>query len=1263
MADDLLKRIQILLVANTDKLESGMAKGEKVVGQAAKKMTSGFQGVTTEVKKTQDQVDSFTQTIIKHEVDVRNVAKSYDVAALAVKGLSALAAGVSIGSLTAFATNYVEKAAEIQRFAALIGESTHQLQFYAAGANVAGVSLEKFADINKDALDKLGDAMAGQGEMMDFFDQIAPKIGVTIDQFRELSGPEVIQKYFNGLRQANISHAETVKFMEQIANDGSLLIPMLENGGKGFDEWGRAAERAGAILSDSMLQDINEAKENVAILNLEWQGFQASLINEVIPVLELLKDNSDTVKAASAALGAYVGTQLVFSLGKATLAGYAKSKQLLEQTVVQYAAIQAEKTAAAQDLARAQTQAINTRSTLAQLQVEKALEIQRFKAQITEQGRTASITRMAELKKVESLVTKELTLSEEALTVARTRANAAQQAGMVAGRGLLSVLGGPVGLGLTVAGVAASYMLLRNNTADVSSTLDTQGQSVDELKKKWLQLNAIQRDSLALELQNSIEDLRVKFVVASSDLYSYIGHLEETGRVSETVARQLSDQYKEYSNGRITADQFYESIKAINGVTDSQVVKIRGLITEHQASKLAYEDVKRKRDALTNTTPDAVAAVNSEAEAIRKKNAELLKTKEIQQNANEENLKNQYFLNTVKASGNNQQAVEWAQFMQTFREQNKIGFTQTLTPEQRKIADEQFALQQKVKSVQEGITASARAQTKEIEKQQKILTVNAKVMAAAQKYNFAGLEQMYKIPQGTLSAIMMQESRGNPNAYNKVSKAAGAFQFLPGTAKDFGVSNRYSIEESAQGAAKYISHLLKHWNGDLEKAIRSYHAGPDNVKRGTKIGPVNNEYWENYKARMAYLNGSEGSLAKDFDRALQDETKAVSDAMKEQDRIREMYRNKWEQLEQTHTDNLSNIRNAFAHDKTTQDMLLQRENERHALAIEDWIQYEDRRVKEGIEANEKILRERQETFQAMNVPAGLISEMGMQARAKASMSQSEYSRWNINNEQQDGYSQLGGYLNDSNAAIRANELLTEQERYAQLEQVYRDYLESKNALSQQYAMQEQDLAKAQHQEQLQLWGSLVSQAQNTWGMITQSVKDSAGEQSTAYKVAFMAQQSFSFVSAIISAQLAAAQVAADASITFFGAKVAASKAMLAMGYANAGMIAAQTLSGIAHGGMDYVPAETTYLLDEGERVVSPKQNRDLTAFLNAEKENDTVSGGVHIQQTITFADGSANVDTRGQKQLAQGFQNMMEAHTRKEMRQGGMIYNFVKGVR
>ncbi|MGC4441968.1 hypothetical protein ABXW85_24190, partial [Streptococcus suis] len=63
--------------------------------------------------------------------------------------------------------------------------------------------------------------------------------------------------------------------------------------------------------------------------------------------------------------------------------------------------------------------------TLAAIAAEKALEVQRLKSQITEKGRTATLTRMAELKKIEAQVTRELAVAEEALAVAQSRSAAA----------------------------------------------------------------------------------------------------------------------------------------------------------------------------------------------------------------------------------------------------------------------------------------------------------------------------------------------------------------------------------------------------------------------------------------------------------------------------------------------------------------------------------------------------------------------------------------------------------------------------------------------------------------------------------------------------------------------------------------------------------------------------------------------------------------------------------------------------------------------
>lgn len=80
---------------------------------------------------------------------------------------------------------------------------------------------------------------------------------------------------------------------------------------------------------------------------------------------------------------------------------------------------------------------------------------------------------------------------------------------------------------------------------------------------------------------------------------------------------------------------------------------------------------------------------------------------------------------------------------------------------------------------------------------------------------------------------------------------------------------------------------------------------------------------------------------------------------------------------------------------------------------------------------------------------------------------------------------------------------------------------------------------------------------------------------------------------------------------------AATGAAAAAGFASGAATGAGLGAGIVHGGMDYIPKETTYFLDKGERVLSPGQNRDLTSFLDSEMSGNG-SYSIEIGQITLF---------------------------------------------
>jgi len=66
----------------------------------------------------------------------------------------------------------------------------------------------------------------------------------------------------------------------------------------------------------------------------------------------------------------------------------------------------------------------------------------------------------------------------------------------------------------------------------------------------------------------------------------------------------------------------------------------------------------------------------------------------------------------------------------------------------------------------------------------------------------ANLERKYNLPSGYLARTRQIESAGGKNTYNADSGAAGDFQFIPSTAKAYGLKNPYDFESAADAAAR-----------------------------------------------------------------------------------------------------------------------------------------------------------------------------------------------------------------------------------------------------------------------------------------------------------------------------------------------------------------------------------------------------------------------------------------------------------------------------
>lgn len=90
--------------------------------------------------------------------------------------------------------------------------------------------------------------------------------------------------------------------------------------------------------------------------------------------------------------------------------------------------------------------------------------------------------------------------------------------------------------------------------------------------------------------------------------------------------------------------------------------------------------------------------------------------------------------------------------------------------------------------------------------------------------------EKYSLPAKLIKSMIKQESNFNPRAVSSKG-AKGLMQLMPETAGLLGVKNVFNPEENIDAGVKYLKMMSNRFDGNLEKALAAYNAGPEAVKK------------------------------------------------------------------------------------------------------------------------------------------------------------------------------------------------------------------------------------------------------------------------------------------------------------------------------------------------------------------------------------------------------------------------------------------------
>lgn len=648
----------------------------------------------------------------------------------------------------------------------------------------------------------------------------------------------------------------------------------------------RSVAAEGKITGEVLVDALTKSKKSVDELFAKTDvtiGQSLQLLSN-----EVTKFTGEAGKASGVATTLASSIQILANnldaiAGIAVVGGVALlTKTILAQTVAIQSSISAVVARRAADTAAVQSQiqltaleVQRTRQVAALALTEINLARQELNSATTRQARAAATMRLTQAEIAHSIALKQSAAAVATQTAAENALNASRSRGAM----LLGLVGGPIGaLTIGVAALTAGYMYLKSRTAEANAKLEEQAAVAKKAKDELLALKGLEKDTAVNDMAAAFERQNAALSESSSKINMQLNAIEQLYKGNKDVVQVVQDA----RNGTISmteavqrfnelriSKEVYESIKA-NTVEFEKNAK-EATNTKSKLNLFGIEVELSGRKAQT-----AAVGVDENSKSLDKNATAAEKAAKAQAEFKKSLFDREFNAGLTKAmldQGYNAEQINLiSEYALKLQKEGK-----SITVEQVQYLLKINSIEEQNKKVIESRNAAEKERTKELEKQQKVLTASSKVQANAAKYNFSGLESKYGLPSGTLSAIHAIETgnTGKSNQVNSQTGATGGFQFLEGTAKQYGVKDRTDLAQSAEGAAKYMSYLLKLFKGDLEKAVRAYHAGEGNVQKGKNIGKYNNDYWQKFKGYTAGTNGfTAGDVgSKDWEKLLEEAAK------------------------------------------------------------------------------------------------------------------------------------------------------------------------------------------------------------------------------------------------------------------------------------------------------------------------------------------------------------------------------------------------------
>lgn len=719
------------------------------------------------------------------------------------------------------------------------------------------------------------------------------------------------------------------------------------------------------------------------------------------------------------------------------------------------------------------------------------------------------------------------TNAETAALVANSRAAyqkaAASKAAMLSSASLLGVLGGPVGLGLTVASVAASYIFMSEKTDLTTESIANQIPKVSELTKKYSELNAAQAQSELDKLRSDQKNIQDELTKTSSEMFKFIEITRRLPNVSLKNAGEIEGLLNKVYKGSMSASDALIELRKNSEIPESVITKFNNLAVQVddvrskserniEAQKLA----KTRIDQVGNAAQDSVPKFNAQEKAINGVTSAL-------GNANSEYAK--YLKQSQETAISNL-------YKQGLLEQG-------YSPSQ---ASAIFDLQQ-------ARGMSAILSKEEIASALNVLKITEQTTKAEQAYNDRIKQNSEALKKTANEAKRRREEQERLEKEQTQTRDQVSYEYVD----DF---TRMNIDYQKQVAEINKANFGSEQSKYLEAAKARYDFNAEMYLRQI-TSEINQHKWSE-EEKLKYSLETEKEVIENsgkYNKELKElKLKALGEVTTQE--------LAWLELEKQQR--LLDARQFYMSDAEYMQERYQLERDEIAKNMQLSKQERDARIAMSL-AEEEF--EKRKNLKSASIAWGQTYADMTGTGAQFQIEQDRFTQYD-----------------QSNALFEAQMALAE--TAAEREAIWQAHNDRMLAIDEDYQARSNQLS--------------LSYGEQITGSFADIFKTIGGEQSAAYKLMFAAQKGFAIAQSIVSIQTGIA----NAMSLPFPANLGAAATVAAETASIISNIQAVTLTGMAHDGIANIPEEGTWLLNKGERVLNPQDNKAFTDFINSQSSGE-----------------------------------------------------------